>query len=78
MCSKNLDEQYTADIVFFGTALFFNLMSLADALHLFYLVWCIRPKCPKQFLLPLIIIENVCRLLRKSMLPTMIIKMCAK
>ena len=54
MCSKDLDEQYASDIAGFFRyciVLHFNV-SFANALHLLYFVWCIRPKYPKQFSLP--------------------------
>ena len=45
MCSKDLDEQDTPDIVVFlyCIVLHFNV-SFARAAHFVYLVWCIRPK----------------------------------
>ena len=57
--------------------LHFNV-SFANALHLLYLVWCIRPKCPRQFLLPCNSYWNFYRLLCKSMIPTVFLKMFVK
>ena len=40
MCSKDLDEQYTPDIVFlFCTALFFILMSLLQMHYIFFTLY---------------------------------------
>ena len=80
MCSKNLDEQYTPDIVFlFCTALLFILMLLLQMHYIF--LPCVVYKSKMSLLVfkcHTILIEKVCRLLCKSMLPTMFIKMCVK
>ena len=68
MCSKDLDKEYTLDIVFlYCIVLYFNV-SFANALHFFSLVFHCHA----------ILIENVCRLLCKSTLPTMFIKICVR
>ena len=80
MCSKNLDEQYTPDIVFlFCTALLFILMLLLQMHYIF--LPCVVYKSKMSLLVfkcHTILIEKVYRLLCKSMLPTMFIKMCVK
>ena len=80
MCSKDLDEQYTPDIVFlFCTALFFILMSLLQMHYIFLPCMVYKTKILLTvFHCHTILIENVCRLSCKSMLPTMFIKMCVK
>ena len=78
--TKDLDEQYTPDIVFlFCTAVFFILMSLLQ-MHYIFLPWVVyKTKMPLAvFHCHTILIESVCRLLCKSMLPTMFIRMCVK
>ena len=80
MCSKDLDKQYTLDIVFlFCTALFFILMSLLQMHYIFLPCMVYKTKILLTvFHCHTILIENVCRLSCKSMLPTMFIKMCVK
>ena len=80
MCSKYLDKQYTLDILFlFCTALFFILMSLLQMHYIFLPCVVYKIKMPLTvFHYHTILIENVCRLLCKSMLPTMFINMCVK
>ena len=81
MCSKDLDEQNTPDIVFLlCTALLFILMSLLQMHSIFFLP-CMVYKTKMHltvFHWHTILIENACRLSCKSMLPTMFIKMCVK
>ena len=80
MYAKDLDEQDTPEIVFlFCTAVFFILMSLSQ-MHYIFLPWVVyKTKMPLTvFHCHTILIESVCRLLCKSMLPTMFIKMCVK
>ena len=80
MCSKDLDKQYTLDIVFlFCTALFFILMSLLQMHYIFLPFMVHKTKMSLTiFHCHTILTENVCRLLCNSMLPTMFIKMCVK
>ena len=80
MCSKDLGKQYTLDIVFlFRTALFFILMSLLQMYYIFLPCMVFKTKMPLTVShCHTILIENVCRLLCKSMLPTMFVKMCVK
>ena len=79
----------TPDIVFlFCTALLFILMLMLIILmlilifqmHYIFLTLCgVKTKLPLTVLnCHTMLIENVCRLLRKSMLPTMVIKLCVK
>ena len=79
MCLKDLDEQYTPDIAFlFCTALFFILMYLLQT-HIF--LPCVVFKTKMSFAVfncHIILIENLCRVLCKSMLPTMFNKLCVK
>ena len=80
MCSKDLDKQYTLNIVFlFCTALFFILMLLLQMYYIFlpFMVYKTKMLLP-VFHCHTILIENVCILLRKSMLSTSFIKMCVK
>ena len=67
MYTKDLDEQYTPHIVFlFCTAVFFILMSFANALHFFLPSVVYKSKMPLTvFYCHTILIENVCRLLCK-------------
>ena len=65
MYSKDLDEQYTPDIVFlFCTAVFFILVSLLQ-MHYIILPWVVyKTKIPLPvFHCHTVLIENVCRLL---------------
>ena len=80
MFSKDLDEQYIPDIVFlFCTALFFILMSLLQMHYIFLPYVVYKTKMPfTVFTCHTILMENVCRLLFKSMLPTMFIKIYVK
>ena len=81
MYSKDLDEQYTLDIVFlFCTAVFFILMSLLQMQCNFFLPWVVcKTKMPLTiFHCHTVLTKNACRLLSKSMLPTMFIKRCIK
>ena len=80
MCSKDLDEQYTLDIVlFFCTALYFILMSLLQMHYIcFTLCDVYDQNALNSFRYHTTLIENVCILLWKSMLPTMFMKMCVK
>ena len=74
MCSKDLDEQYTLDIVF---SFHFNV-SFVNVQH-FLPCMVYKTKIPLTvFHCHIILIENVCRLLCEWMLPTIIIKMCVK
>ena len=77
MCSKDLDEQYTPDIVFlFCTALFLILMSLLQMHYIFLPCVVFKAEMPLTvFHCHRILIENVCRLLCKSMLPTICVKL---
>ena len=77
MCSKDLDEQYTPDIVFILYCIFLHfIVSFANALNFFPCV-VFKAKMPLTvFNCRTILIENVCRLLCKSMLPIMFIKLC--
>ena len=80
MCSKDIDKQCTLDIMFlFCTALFFILTSLLQMHYSFLPCVVYKTKMPLTvFHCQTILIENVCRLSCKSMLPTMLIKMCVK
>ena len=80
MCSKDLDKQYTLDIVFlFCTALFFILMSLSQMYYIFLPCMVYKTKMPLTvFHCHAVPIKNVCRMSCKSMLPTTFIKMCVK
>ena len=80
MCSKDLDKQYTLNIVFlFCTALFFILMYLSQMQYIFLPCTVYKTKMLlKVFHCHTILIENICRLSWKSMLPTMFIKICVK
>ena len=80
MYSKDLDEQYTPDIVFlFYTAFFFILISLLQIHYIFLPLCGVKTKIPLTVLnCHTILIDNVCRLLLKSMLPTMFIQLCVK
>ena len=80
MYSKELDEQYTPGIVFilYSIVLHF-IVSSANALHLSSLGGGVKTKVALTVLnCHKILIENVCRLLCKSMLPTMFIRLCVK
>ena len=73
MCSKDLDKQYTLDIVFlFCTALFFILMSLLQMHYIFLPFMVHKTKMSLTiFHCHTILTGNVCRLLCNSMLLTM-------
>ena len=78
VCSKDLDKQYTLDILFlFCTALFFIYLSLLQIFFLPCVVY--KTKMPLTvFHCHTVLIENVWRLLCKSMFPRVYIKMCVK
>ena len=80
MCSKDLDKQYTLDILFlFCTALFFIYLSLLQIHYIFLPCMVYKTKLPLTVLhCHTVLIENVWRLLCKSMLPSMFIKMCVR
>ena len=84
MCSKDLDEQYTPDIVGFFLyciGLHFDV-SFANTLHFFLPSMVYKTRMPLTvFHCHTILIENetvICRLLCKSILSTMFIKTCVK
>ena len=63
----------------FCTALFFILMSLLQMHYIFLTLCGVKTKMPLTVLnCHTILIENVCRLLCKSMLPSMFVKLCVK
>ena len=64
--------------LFYG-ALFFILMSLLEMHYIFLTLCGVKTKMPLTVLnCHTVLIENVCRLLYKSMLPTIFIKLCVK
>ena len=79
-CSKDLDEQYTPYIVFlFCTTFVFILMSLLQMHYIFFPCMVHKTKMPLTvFHCHTILLENICRLFCKSIVPTMFIRMCVK